>query len=60
MSWYNLACYLVLDGRVDDGIEALKRSIEMDISYAKRGIRDKDFENAKPRKDLEELLRLLS
>ena len=47
MSWYNLACYLVLDGRVDDGIEALKRSIEMDISYAKRAVRDKDFENAK-------------
>lgn len=47
MSWYNLACYLVLDGRIDDGIEALKRSIEIDISYAKRAVRDRDFENAK-------------
>jgi tetratricopeptide (TPR) repeat protein len=47
MAWYNLSCYLVLDGRVDDGMEALKRSIEIDISYAKRAVRDKDFENAK-------------
>ena len=47
MSWYNLACYLVLDGRVDDGMEALKRAIEIDISYAKRAVRDRDFENAK-------------
>lgn len=47
MSWYNLACFLVLDGRVDDGIESLKRAIEIDISYAKRAVRDRDFENAK-------------
>ena len=47
MAWYNLSCYLVLDGRVDDGMEALKRAIEIDISYAKRAVRDKDFENAK-------------
>ena len=47
MSWYNMACYLVLDGSVDDGMEALKRAIEIDISYAKRAVRDKDFENAK-------------
>ena len=47
MSWYNFACYLVLDGQVDDGLEALKRAIEIDISYAKRAVRDRDFENAK-------------
>jgi tetratricopeptide (TPR) repeat protein len=47
MSWYNLSCYLVLDGSVDDGMEALKRAIEIEISYAKRAVRDKDFENAK-------------
>jgi tetratricopeptide (TPR) repeat protein len=47
MSWYNLSCCLVLDGSVDDGMEALKRAIEIDISYAKRAVRDKDFENAK-------------
>jgi tetratricopeptide (TPR) repeat protein len=47
MAWYNLSCYLVLDNSVDDGMEALKRAIEIDISYAKRAVRDKDFENAK-------------
>jgi tetratricopeptide (TPR) repeat protein len=47
MSWYNKACYLTVVGRVDEGMEALKRSIEIDISYAKRAVRDRDFENAK-------------
>src|SRR5919109_317589 len=47
MSWYNKACYLTVIGKVDEGMEALKRSIEIDISYAKRAVRDSDFENAK-------------
>ncbi|MGC2683863.1 MAG: tetratricopeptide repeat protein [Candidatus Nitrosopolaris sp.] len=47
MSWYNKACYLTVVGKVDEGMEALKRSIEIDISYAKRAVRDRDFENAK-------------
>src|SRR5919108_1933516 len=45
--WYNYACYLTLDGKVDDGMEALKRAIEIDISHAKKAVRDKDFENAR-------------
>src|ERR671924_972187 len=47
MSWYNRACYLTLVGNVDEGMEALKRSIEIDISYAKKAVRDRDFENAR-------------
>jgi tetratricopeptide (TPR) repeat protein len=47
MVWYNYACYLVLSGRIDEGIEALKRSIEIDINYAKKSVRDKDFESAR-------------
>src|SRR5690349_15139217 len=47
MSWYNRACYLTLIGKVDDGMEALKRSIEIDISYAKKAVRDRDFESAR-------------
>jgi tetratricopeptide (TPR) repeat protein len=47
MSWYNKACYLTVIGKPDDGMEALKRSIEIDITYAKRAVRDRDFENAK-------------
>jgi tetratricopeptide (TPR) repeat protein len=45
--WYNYACYLTLDGKVDDGMEALKRAIEIDISHAKKAVRDSDFENAR-------------
>lgn len=45
--WYNYACYLTLDGKVEDGMEALKRAIEIDISHAKKAVRDKDFENAR-------------
>jgi tetratricopeptide (TPR) repeat protein len=47
MVWYNYACYLVLSGRIDEGLEALKRSIEIDINYAKKSVRDRDFESAR-------------
>jgi tetratricopeptide (TPR) repeat protein len=47
MAWYNLACYLVLSGNVGDGLEALKRSIEIDISFARKAVRDRDFEYAR-------------
>lgn len=47
MVWYNYACFLVLSGRIDEGLEGLKRSIEIDISYAKRSVRDRDFESAR-------------
>ena len=47
MVWYNYACYLVLIGRIDEGLEALKRSIEIDISYARKAVRDRDFESAR-------------
>ena len=47
MVWYNYACYLVLSGRIDEGLEALKRSIEIDISYARKSVRDRDFESAR-------------
>ena len=47
MVWYNYACYLVLSGRIDEGLEALKRSIEIDISYARKAVRDRDFESAR-------------
>src|ERR671918_398258 len=47
MSWYNMACYLTLSGRIDDGLDALKRSIEIDIQNARKAVRDRDFENAR-------------
>ncbi len=45
MSWYNEACYLTLSGKIDDGLNALKRSIEIDIQNARKAVRDRDFEN---------------
>ncbi|MFL6480817.1 MAG: tetratricopeptide repeat protein [Nitrososphaera sp.] len=47
MSWYNMACYLTLSGRIDDGLDALKRSIEIDIQNARKAVRDRDFESAR-------------
>lgn len=47
MVWYNYACYLVLIGRIDEGLDALKRSIEIDISYARKAVKDRDFESAR-------------
>lgn len=47
MSWYNKACYTTLSGRVDDGLEALKRSIEIDIANARKAVKDRDFETAR-------------
>ncbi len=47
MSWYNLACYLTLKGKADDGLEALRRSIEIDIQNARKAVRDRDFESAR-------------
>ncbi|HKU48979.1 MAG TPA: tetratricopeptide repeat protein, partial [Nitrososphaera sp.] len=47
MSWYNMACYLTLSGKADDGLEALRRSIEIDIQNARKAVRDRDFESAR-------------
>ncbi|MEO9319147.1 MAG: tetratricopeptide repeat protein [Nitrososphaera sp.] len=47
MSWYNKACYMTLNGRVDEGLDALKRSIEIDIQNARKAVRDRDFESAR-------------
>lgn len=47
MSWYNKACYLTLSGKVDDGLDALRRSIEIDIQNARKAVRDRDFESAR-------------
>ncbi|MGI0045815.1 MAG: tetratricopeptide repeat protein [Nitrosotalea sp.] len=47
MFWYNKACYHSLLNQVSESIEALKRSIEIDVKNAKKAVRDRDFENAK-------------
>ena len=60
MVWYNYACYLALSGRIDEGLEALKRSIEIDINYAKKSVRDRDFESARAEEGFRRLLKLWS
>ena len=47
MAWYNKACYMTLSGRIDEGLDALKRSIEIDIENARRAVKDRDFEGAR-------------
>ncbi|RMF31250.1 MAG: tetratricopeptide repeat protein [Candidatus Nitrosothermus koennekii] len=47
MAWYNRACYLSLLNRTEDALSALKRAIEIDIDYAKKAVRDRDFENVR-------------
>lgn len=47
MAWYNKACYLSLTRKIDEALDALKRAIEIDISYAKKAVKDRDFENAR-------------
>ncbi|MDH3312340.1 MAG: tetratricopeptide repeat protein [Nitrosopumilus sp.] len=47
MAWYNKACFLSLLNQVPESLEALKRSIEIDVKNARRSIRDKDFANVR-------------
>jgi len=47
MAWYNKACYLSLMNIPEESLNALKRAIEIDIDYAKKAVRDKDFDNVR-------------
>ncbi|PIW31602.1 MAG: hypothetical protein COW27_06295, partial [Nitrosopumilales archaeon CG15_BIG_FIL_POST_REV_8_21_14_020_37_12] len=47
MAWYNKACYLSLLNQVPESLEALKRSIEIDVKNARKSVRDKDFTNVR-------------
>ena len=47
MAWYNKACYLSLLNQVPESLEALKRSIEIDVKNARKSVRDKDFINVR-------------
>ena len=47
MAWYNKACFLSLLNQIPESIEALKRSIEIDVKNARRAVKDKDFVNVR-------------
>jgi len=59
MTWYNYACYLTLDGRIPQGMEALKKSIELDITNAKKAVKDKDFINARMEEDYKRIIEVV-
>ena len=39
MAWYNKACYLSLLNQVPESLEALKRSIEIDVKNARKAVK---------------------
>ncbi len=47
MAWYNRACFLSLLNKIPESIEALKRSIEIDVKNARKAVKDKDFVNVR-------------
>ena len=47
MAWYNRACYLSMLNQITDSLDALVRSIEIDVKNAKRAVKDKDFMNVR-------------
>ena len=47
MARYNKACFLSLLNQIPESIEALIRSIEIDVKNARRAVRDKDFVNVR-------------
>ena len=47
MAWYNKACYLSLLMQIPEAIEALKRSIEIDVKNARKAVKDMDFVNVR-------------
>ncbi len=59
MAWYNYACYLTLDGRATKGMEALKKSIELDIANAKKAVKDRDFINARMEEDYKRIIEVV-
>lgn len=59
MAWYNYACFLTLDGKITEGMEALKKSIELDISNAKKAVKDRDFVNARMEEDYKRIIEVV-
>ena len=47
MAWYNRGCYLSLLMQIPEAIEALKRSIEIDVKNARKAVKDRDFANVR-------------
>lgn len=59
MSWYNYGCYLTLNNKITQGMEALKKSIELDISNAKKAVKDRDFNSARMEDDYKRIIEVV-
>jgi len=47
MAWYNRSCYPSMLNQIPESLDALVRSIEIDVKNAKRAVKDKDFMNVR-------------
>ena len=47
MAWYNRSCFLSMLNQIPESLDALVRSIEIDVKNAKRAVKDKDFMNVR-------------
>ena len=59
MAWYNKACYLSMLNQVPDSLEALKRSIEIDVKNARKAVKDKDFVNVRSEEGFKRIIEVV-
>ncbi len=59
MAWYNKACYLSMLNQVPDSLEALKRSIEIDVKNARKAVKDTDFVNVRSEEGFKRIIEVV-
>jgi tetratricopeptide (TPR) repeat protein len=59
MAWYNKGCYLSMLNQVPDSLEALKRSIEIDVKNARKAVKDKDFVNVRSEEGFKRIIEVV-
>ena len=59
MAWYNKACYLSMLNQIPDSLEALKRSIEIDVKNARKAVKDKDFVNVRSEEGFKRIIEVV-
>ena len=59
MAWYNKACYLSMLNQVSESIDALKRSIEIDVKNARKAVKDKDFVNVRAEEGFKNIIEVV-
>ena len=59
MAWYNKGCYLSMLNQVPDALEALKRSIEIDVKNARKAVKDKDFLNVRSEEGFKRIIEVV-